>query len=296
MAFVKLDCGILDSTLWPDKAARDVFLTALLMAEPIQTDVPMPEIAIGSLEETGWVVPPGWYGMVEAASVGIIHRAKVDAADGTAALKRLALPEEESRSQDFEGRRMVRVNGGFIILNYFKYRDRDYTAAERSRRWRERQALRRSVTADTTSDTPSRHVTRNITQAEAEAEVEAKAEAVRVHTRTRPAPGPLAGSLTRDHIDHAHCLSRFCVSHKVFADMAKRHGDAVVVLEWLRALDAGLGDKAAGGPLWLLQHFDAWLASTGKLDAPQARTASDRAKLRAWAEARDAAEAEKGAK
>ena len=34
MAFVKLDTGILKSTLWMEMAQRNVFLTALLMAEP----------------------------------------------------------------------------------------------------------------------------------------------------------------------------------------------------------------------------------------------------------------------
>lgn len=32
---------------------------------------------------------------------------------------------------------MVRVDGGYIILNYDKYRQRDYTAKERMRRYRE---------------------------------------------------------------------------------------------------------------------------------------------------------------
>ena len=44
---------------------------------------------------------------------------------------------------------MVRVDGGFVILNYMKYRDRDYTAAKRQKALRERrkqQESRRDVT------------------------------------------------------------------------------------------------------------------------------------------------------
>lgn len=160
MAFVKLDCGILNSTLWFERECREVFITALLMAEPHELVQPTPQIAVGSLEHTGWMVPPGWYGFVEAAGVGILHRARVPEDVGLEALKQLGDPDEMSRSSDFEGRRLVRVDGGFLVLNYMKYRDRDYTTAERSRRYRERLASRRDVTKS--------H--RDITQAEAEAE------------------------------------------------------------------------------------------------------------------------------
>ena len=162
MAFVKLDCGILTSTTWMEKDLRDMFITALLMAVPHELIEPEPEIEINSLNPTGWVVPPGWYGFVHAAGPGIARMALLDKDKGLAALEVLSQPEPESRTQDYEGRRMVRVNGGFIVLNFQKYRDKDHTAAERQRRYRQRQkgvALRRDVTS------PSR----NITQAEAEA-------------------------------------------------------------------------------------------------------------------------------
>ena len=159
MPFVKLDCGILDSTLWVDRTLRDVFLTALLMAEPFETTAPLPQIEVKSLNLTGWAVPPGWYGLVPAASVGIIHRAMIDDREaGLTALTTLGEPEENSRSKDFDGRRLVRVNGGFIVLQWEKYRERDYTTADRSKRYRERKASRRDVTVSR----------RDITQAEGE--------------------------------------------------------------------------------------------------------------------------------
>ena len=61
MPFVKLDCGLLDSTLWMDRPARDVFLTALMMAEPYEITEPTPELEIRRVNETSFVVPPGWY-------------------------------------------------------------------------------------------------------------------------------------------------------------------------------------------------------------------------------------------
>jgi len=62
---------------------------------------------------------------------------------------------------------MIRIDGGFLILNYMKYRDRDYTGAERQRRYRERVKVRNSNAVTQ----PRNAVTsRSVTQAEAEAE------------------------------------------------------------------------------------------------------------------------------
>ena len=184
MPFVKLDCGILNSTLWFEREAREVFITALLMAEPRELLDPSPQIAIGSLDFTGWVVPAGWYGFVEAAGVGILARAQVSSDVGMLALERLGSPDVSSRSADFDGRRLVRVDGGFVVLNYMKYRERDYTGAERSRRYR----LRKLAVASHRDNVASRrdNVTshRDITQAEAEAEAEVK---VKAEKKIRPA-------------------------------------------------------------------------------------------------------------
>lgn len=136
MPFVKLDSGLLNSTLWFDKTARDVFITALLMATPHELTEDEPQIHVDRLEPTGWVVPPGWYGLVESAAVGILSKALVDHEQGLQALTRLGEPDPESRSVDFEGRRLARVDGGYLVLNFQKYRERDYGAADRMRRLR----------------------------------------------------------------------------------------------------------------------------------------------------------------
>ena len=132
---------MLNSTLWFERLAREIFITALLMAEPWETSEDEPQIAVGSLDYTGWKVPAGKYGFVPAAGIGIIRRAMIPEEDIPSAVKALEMlgdPEESSRTQDYEGRRMVRIDGGFIILNYEKYRERDNTAAARQARYRER--------------------------------------------------------------------------------------------------------------------------------------------------------------
>lgn len=135
MAFAKIDTRILESSLWVDRGIRDMFLTALIMASPYEVREPIAQLKIESLEETGFVVPPGWYGFVGAAIPGMINRALLGREEGIASLKALGEPDLESRSQEFEGRRLVRVNHGFIVLNFMKYRDRDTTNAERQRRF-----------------------------------------------------------------------------------------------------------------------------------------------------------------
>lgn len=183
MAFVKLDTGILNSTLWFERECREVFITALLMAEPRELHEPAAQYDARSLTTTGWFVPPGWYGFVDAAGVGIIARAMVDRERGLAALEQLGAPEETTRSADFEGRRLVRVDGGYIVLNFMKYRDRDYTAAERSKRYRLRQKQKSEAVASRRDITP---LHRDITQAEAEAEAEIEKKVVDQPAADRP--------------------------------------------------------------------------------------------------------------
>src|SRR5678815_4026053 len=167
MAFVKLDCGMLDSTIWFDRESREVFITALLMAEPRELPNTQPQFEVSSNEPTGWTVPAGWFGFVPASSEGIIRRCGIDKEIGIIALQKLGSPDPFSRTPEYDGRRLVRVDGGFVVLNFMRYRDRDYTGAERQKRWRERQK-KSTVTPLRNNDVTS------VTQAEAEAEVDQK--------------------------------------------------------------------------------------------------------------------------
>ena len=132
MPFVKLDCGLLDSSLWIDRNLRDVFITALLMAEPKEFSEPQRQIEVDTLNFTDFVAPPEWYGFCPAAGSGIVRRALVEPTAGMEALKQLGSADPESRNKKFDGRRMIRVNGGFLILNYMDFRDQDYTNSDLS--------------------------------------------------------------------------------------------------------------------------------------------------------------------
>jgi hypothetical protein len=190
--FVKLHCSMLRSTIWFERPDREVFITALLMAEPRELTEEMPQICARTLDTTGWSVPPGWYGFCETSGPGLVRASGVDLEQGMAALVRLGSPEPESRSQAFEGRRLVRVDGGWIALNYDRYREKDTTAAERAARYRARKSRR--------DDTPvTRDVTcrgRSVTQAEEEEEEEAyKRDQNLPKSRKRSSAAPVQSAL-----------------------------------------------------------------------------------------------------
>lgn len=192
--FVKLDAGMLDSTLWLDLDGRNVFLTALLMAEPHELAEPVPQLHVDSLEPTGWTLPPGWYGLVRAAGPGIVRRSGLRAKRGMEALRRLGEPDPGSRSNDFDGRRLVRVDGGYLVVNFMRYRDRDYSAAERMRKLRERQREQKSVTALRRND---RNVHPNVTQQRTEAEAEADTTTTDASRPTRSTSDGYSGVFER---------------------------------------------------------------------------------------------------
>lgn len=249
MPFLKLDCGILNSSLWFEPVTRDVFLTALLLAEPFVTDDPLPQLEPDSLTPTGWVVPPGWYGFIPAAGVGIISRAGVGREEGIQALRQLGSPEQGSRSQEYDGRRLVRVDGGYIALNYDKYRQRDETGAERQRRYRDRQ-LKRALRV---TSTPSRVI---VTQEEEEAEVEEEVEVVQEEQERvsrRAALPPLAeawNTITQRPIARCMGISRKR-STQIAARMAERSLD-----EW-----RGIIGRVQASPFCRGQNDRGWVAS-----------------------------------
>jgi hypothetical protein len=148
MPFVKLDTGILDSSLWPQRPERELFITALLMAVPRKFDQPQPQLELNSLEETGFVVPVGEYGFIGASWVGVVERCHLEPTEDTReAMEALGNADPYSRSEEFEGRRLVRVNGGLIVLNYIKFRDMDRTVAARMKRYRKRLKNKREAEA-----------------------------------------------------------------------------------------------------------------------------------------------------
>lgn len=227
MPFCKVDCSIVNSTVWPDRDLRDVFLTALFMAGPWDTSQALATFDPLTGARLAFEVPAGWYGFIEAAGPAIVDKAGVGAEVGLRKLAQLAAPDPHSRTPDHEGRRLVRVDGGYLVLNFEKYRSRDYGSADRMRRYRERQKAARAhepVTRHVTEVTASPTVTRSesdartpiVTQAEAEAEIQPRAPAGRppesllIHS-TDPAPEPF---LRGRNTGETALLERFPIDYR----------------------------------------------------------------------------------
>jgi hypothetical protein len=62
-------------------------------------------------------------GIVRASIGGLAHTARVSREACERAISIFEAPDPDSRSMENEGRRIKRVDGGFLILNYAKYRD-----------------------------------------------------------------------------------------------------------------------------------------------------------------------------
>ena len=123
--FVKLYGSILDSSIWGEPAGtRLVWITMLAMADE--------------------------HGQIVASSGGLARRANVTREELDDAIRVLSSPDPDSKSPEFEGRRIEKIDGGWAILNHRKYRDmrtpKQVADAERQAAWRANNPDRQSVT------------------------------------------------------------------------------------------------------------------------------------------------------
>ena len=110
MTYTKLFSSITESTIWREADhIRLVWITMLAMADR--------------------------KGRVWASVPGLADRARVSIESCVEALERLQSPDEWSRTEDNEGRRIAKIDGGWILLNHEKYRNiRDEESVLESKR------------------------------------------------------------------------------------------------------------------------------------------------------------------
>jgi hypothetical protein len=144
--YTKLFNSILASTIWrEDDKTRLVWITLLAL-----TDM---------------------NGVVEASIPGLADLARVSLEDCERALENLQKPDKYSRSKDHDGRRIETIDGGWLVLNRAKYRDK-LSADDRRERDRDRQRRHRQSRTVTPSVTPERDLSRMSRQTETETETE----------------------------------------------------------------------------------------------------------------------------
>lgn len=134
--YVKILSSILDSSIWsePDDVVR-VWLTILAMADRD--------------------------GYVGASVKGIARRAVTVSPERTAeCLAMFEEPDEDSRSDEFEGRRIQKVDRGYLILNYRKIRDMHGAEAAKARKrdwWNKNRGKESRLDTDTSSELARRN-------------------------------------------------------------------------------------------------------------------------------------------
>lgn len=147
--YTKLFSSILASTVWrEDDKTRIVWITLLAMADR--------------------------HGVAEGSVPGLADFARVSIDDCRAALEKLQQPDTDSRSKEFEGRRIQAVDGGWQILNHGKYRAK-LSQDERREYLRIKQQEYRRKQASTTVNNVSDTLT-VLTQAEADTKAEEQRE------------------------------------------------------------------------------------------------------------------------
>ncbi|KKL64105.1 hypothetical protein LCGC14_2168390, partial [marine sediment metagenome] len=140
---------LLRSTLWvgADPATKVVWITMLALSDQ--------------------------FGEVEGSLPGLAHASNVSLDETSKALDYFRAPDPHSQTKDHEGRRIEDIEGGWLVLNYAKYREFRTEAqvkeATRKQKWREGQRAGR------VPDVPRGRATSD-TEAEAEANTEAEAE------------------------------------------------------------------------------------------------------------------------
>ena len=145
--YTKLFNSILASTIWrADDKTRIVWITLLAMADR--------------------------HGIAEGSVPGLADFARVSVQDARMALATLSAPDEDSRSQEHDGRRIEAVDGGWRLLNHTKYRAK-LGQDERREYLKLKQREYRRQRASTNVNNVSDKLT-VLTQAEAEADTEAK--------------------------------------------------------------------------------------------------------------------------
>ncbi len=136
--YTKLFGSILASTIWGEsKETKVLWITMLAMADQ--------------------------YGEVQSSVPGLATLARLTLEETEEALETLSAPDPYSRTKDFDGRRIQEIDGGWLLLNHGKYREKmdaedvRIKNRERQRLWRERNRLSQTVTeSNANNDTRSR--------------------------------------------------------------------------------------------------------------------------------------------
>lgn len=136
-------------------------------------------------------------GVVSASLPGLADAAKISLQECVEGLKVLEAPDEFSRTKDYRGARISKMEGGWLILNYCSYRDKKddgderVKARERKRKQRARKVKNPSINED--CHARSRHVT-DVTEGPTSAPAQLSAISAPAPAQTNIAAAPPAAA------------------------------------------------------------------------------------------------------
>jgi hypothetical protein len=143
MGYTKLWNEIVMSSIWrEDDKTRIVWITLLASSDSV--------------------------GFVATSIPGLASASNVTLEDCKAALDKLLNPDPYSRCKDFKGRRLEEINGGYIILNYLEYRDKEARDTQKRREYMKK--YMREKRAKDTGDVKIGHVSQEGRRQKAEAD------------------------------------------------------------------------------------------------------------------------------
>jgi hypothetical protein len=156
--YSKLDCGIVDSSLWE------------MPHEYLRVWIAM----LAKTDATGYV---------RVAAPAMARLCHLTREDFDRIIDAYCAPDPESRTADHEGRRLEKVEGGWLILNYLKYREGLKQPDHSTNRVKKHRDKQKECNGSTVSETDETFCN---AYAEAEAKADAKAKAVKKKTPLPP--------------------------------------------------------------------------------------------------------------
>jgi len=200
--FTKLFNTIVTSTIWSeDDKTRIIWITMLAIAD---SD-----------------------GIVSASIPGLAKVANVSVEDTEKAIKNLKAPDPYSRTTEFEGRRIEDVDGGWMVLNYVKYRRMLSEEERREYKAKWIQNKRRQMSTESTAVDGGRRKSTNVSASSSASEwIEGlqREEAYR-------------------HVNVKHEFEKM----KNWCALKKKQPTRARLINWLNRVDLPLNLKTTGG-------------------------------------------------
>ena len=186
------------------------------------------------------------YGIVEGSAPGLAVVARVSKEACQKALEILSSPDPDSRTKEYEGRRIIPVTGGWKVVNHTLYRQRAKSRAKDQKRYREKlkeesnkeENLKEEETQTPNANAKDYGTLRN-------GELKENKELAEFEKARTLYPGTKRGGKTE--------FGNFCKKHKDWRSVISLMGPAIQLqIDWRKS---ARGDEFR--PAW--KHFSTWI-------------------------------------